>query len=119
MKQYYDEASTKACGSPFDPLLPSRICDYLAFTEDPLSNIGYAFMDLNDDGQDELLLGIMTSERRFCEVYTIKENVPRIVDLKDSFGTNPASFWYRIWFSLTSDNNIILEVQEPKPIMLA
>ena len=106
LKQYYDEASTKACGSPFDPLLPSRICDYLAFTEDPLSNIGYAFMDLNDDGQDELLLGIMTSERRFCEVYTIKENVPRIVDLKDSFGTNPASFWYRIWFSLTSDNKI-------------
>ena len=106
LKQYYDEASTQACGSPFDPLLPSRICDYLAFTEDPLSNIGYAFMDLNDDGQDELLIGIMTSERRFCDVYTIKENVPRIVDLKDSFGTNPASFWYRNWFSLTSDKKI-------------
>lgn len=106
LKQYYDTASTQACGSPFDPLLPSRICDYLAFTEDPLSNIGYAFMDLNDDGQDELLIGIMTSERSFCDVYTIKENVPRIVDLKDSFGTNPASFWYRIWFSLTSDNKI-------------
>lgn len=106
LKQYYDKASTQACGSPFDPLLPSRICDYLAFTEDPLSNIGYAFMDLNDDGQDELLLGIMTSERRFCDVYTIKENVPRIVDLKDSFGTNPASFWYRNWFSLTSDKKI-------------
>lgn len=106
LKQYYDEASTQACGSPFDPLLPSRICDYLAFTEDPLSNIGYAFMDLNDDGQDELLIGIMTSERRFCDVYTIKENVPRIIDLKDSFGTNPASFWYRNWFSLTSDKKI-------------
>lgn len=107
LKQYYDEASTQACGSPFDPLLPSRICDYLASAEDPLSNIGYAFMDLNDDGQDELLIGIMTSESNFCDVYTIKDNVPRIVDFKNSNGTtNPASFWYRNWFSLTSDKKI-------------
>lgn len=106
LKQYYDEASTQACGSPFDPLLPSRICDYLASAEDPLSNIGYAFMDLNDDGQDELLIGIMTSESNFCDVYTIKNNVPRILDFKTSNVTNPASFWYRNWFSLTSDKKI-------------
>lgn len=106
LKQYYDTASTQACSSTFDPIHPSRICDYLPYAEDPLSDIGFAFMDLNDDGQDELLIGIMTSERSFCDVYTIKENVPHIVDLKDSFGTNPASFWYRIWFSLTSDNKI-------------
>ena len=106
LKQYYDTASTQACGSPFDPLLPSRICDYLASAEDPLSNIGYAFMDLNDDGQDELLIGIMTSESNFCDVYTIKNNVPRILDFKTSNVTNPASFWYRNWFSLTSDKKI-------------
>ena len=106
LKQYYDTASTQACSSTFDPIHPSRICDYLPYAEDPLSDIGYAFMDLNDDGQDELLIGIMTIENNFCDVYTIKDNVPRIVDLKDSFGTNPASFWYRIWFSLTSDNKI-------------
>ena len=106
LKQYYDEASTQACGSPFDPLLPSRICDYLASAEDPLSNIGYAFMDLNDDGQDELLIGIMTSESNFCDVYTIKNNVPRILDFKTSNVTNPASFWYWNWFSLTSDKKI-------------
>lgn len=106
LKQYYDKASTQACGSPFDPLLPSRICDYLAFTEDPLSNIGYAFMDLNDDGQDELLIGLTTSTSGFCDVYTIKENVPRIVDFKDSYGSNPATAWYRKGFNLTSDNKI-------------
>ena len=106
LKQYYDTASTQACGSPFDPLLPSRICDYLAYAEDPLSDIGYAFMDLNDDGQDELLIGIMTSESNFCDVYTIKDNVPRIADFNTSNVTIPASFWYRNWFSLTSDKKI-------------
>lgn len=106
LKQYYDTASTQACGSPFDPLLPSRICDYLAYAEDPLSDIGYAFMDLNDDGQDELLIGIMTMENNFCDVYTIKDNVPRIVDFNTSNVTIPASFWYRNWFSLTPDKKI-------------
>lgn len=106
LKQYYDTASTKACGSPFDPLLPSTICDYLMYAEDPLSDIGYTFIDLNDDGKDELLIGIMTSESNFCDVYTIKDNVPRIVDFKDSNGINPATAWYRKWFSLTSDRKI-------------
>ena len=106
MKQYFDEASTKACGSPFDPLLPSEICYYLMYEEDPLSNIGYAFIDLNDDGQDELLIGLTTSTSGFCDVYTIKDNVPSIIDFKDSYGSNPATAWYRKGFNLTSDNKI-------------
>lgn len=107
MKQYYDTASTQACSSTFDPIHPSTICDYLPYAEDPLSDIGFAFIDLNDDGQDELLIGIMTSENNFCDVYTIKDNVPRIVDFKNSNGTtNPATRWYRNWFSLTSDKKI-------------
>lgn len=107
LKQYYDTASTQACSSTFDPIHPSTICDYLPYAEDPLSDIGFAFIDLNDDGQDELLIGIMTSENNFCDVYTIKDNVPRIVDFKNSNGTtNPATRWYRNWFSLTSDKKI-------------
>lgn len=107
LKQYYDTASTQACSSTFDPLQTSEICYYFMNAEFSLSEIGYAFIDLNDDGQDELLIGLTTSTSRFCDVYTIKDNVPRIVDFKNPYGTtNPASAWYRKAFNLTSDKKI-------------